>query len=84
VHEVGKSKSRVGGYNAMNSNCATGFPAVHGPTPLIPTRRTAEFLHCPKEIWGRWAMDPFSFASSEALDIPLNIRMCVFQQSVLT
>ncbi len=22
-------------------------------------------------------MDPFSFASSEALDIPLNIRMCV-------
>jgi hypothetical protein len=27
-------------------------------------------------------MDPFSFASSEALDIPLNIRMCVFFSSL--
>jgi hypothetical protein len=41
-------------------------------------RGISAMLHCPsREIWGRWAMDPFSFASSEALDIPLNIRMCV-------
>lgn len=25
-----------------------------------------------------WTMDPFSFASSEALEIPLNVRMSVW------
>jgi len=32
-----------------------------------------------KKIVGRWIMEPFSFASSEALELPVSIRMYVFQ-----
>jgi hypothetical protein len=32
-------------------------------------------LQLPFEHKGKWIMDPFSFASSEALDEPVNIKM---------